>query len=100
VALQGGDVVLTSLRRRGEGWLEARIVNLAGAGRTALLRADIIEARGASLRGEPGNPLAVSDGSLRLELRPAEIRTIQLRRRESATRRPRMFDASAPRQSG
>jgi hypothetical protein len=51
------------------------------------------------LRGEPGDALPVTDGSLRLELRPAEIRTIQVRRRESALGRPDVLDASGPRQS-
>jgi hypothetical protein len=44
--------------------------------------------------------MAVSDGSLPLELRPAEIRTVQLRRRETATGRPRVLDAIGPRHQG
>jgi alpha-mannosidase len=100
LSLEGRDVVLTSLRRRDDGWLEARITNLAGVGRSALLRGGITEARVASLRGEPGGPLAVIDGSLALELRPAEIRTVQLRRREMVTGRPRVLDAIGPRHHG
>jgi mannosylglycerate hydrolase len=98
LALEGRDVVLSSLRRRDAGWLEARVVNLSNGGRAAALRGGITEAREASLRGEAGKPLAVDDETLRLELRAAEIRTVQLRRRETATRRPLVLDASGPRQ--
>jgi alpha-mannosidase len=96
--LDGRDVVLSSLRRRDETWLEARIVNLAPLPRRAVL-ADVLAARDASLRGEAGAPLAVEDGRVELELGPAEIRTIQLRRTETATGRPEVLDAAGPRQS-
>jgi alpha-mannosidase len=99
LAIDGEQVVLSSLRRRDAGWLEARIVNLAADSRTAVVRGELTDARDASLRGEPGDALPVTDGSLRLELRPAEIRTIQVRRRESALGRPDVLDASGPRQS-
>ena len=99
LAIDGEQVVLSSLRRRDAGWLEARIVNLAADSRTAVVRGGLTDARDASLRGEPGDALPVTDGSLRLELRPAEIRTIQVRRRESALGRPDVLDASGPRQS-
>jgi alpha-mannosidase len=100
LALDGDGVVLTSLRRRDAAWLEARIVNLAAESRTALLSGGLLEARTASLRGEPGEPLPVADGVLALELRPAEIRTLQLRRTESATARADVLDATGPRHSG
>jgi Glycosyl hydrolases family 38 N-terminal domain len=99
LALEGDAVVLTSLRRRDAEWLEARIVNLAPASRAATLRGGLTEAREASLRGEPGEGLALVNGVLELELRPAEIRTIQVRRRETATARPEVLDATGPRQS-
>ena len=99
LALDGRDVTLSSLRRRDDGWLEARIVNLATDARTAVLRGGLTDARDASLRGEPGEMLGVADGGVRLELRPAEIRTVQLRRRETALGRPDVLDASGPRQS-
>jgi mannosylglycerate hydrolase len=99
LALDGDQVALSSLRRRGDGWLEARIVNLAGDPRPAIVRGGITDAREATLRGEPGDVLPVADGSVRLELRPAEIRTVQLRRHETALGRPDVLDASGPRQS-
>jgi mannosylglycerate hydrolase len=80
VALEGTNVALTSLRRRATGWLEARLANLAAEPVTATLRGAVLEAREASLRGEPGPPLAVADGALALDLGPAEIRTVQVRR--------------------
>jgi hypothetical protein len=41
----------------------------------------------------------VADGRVTLELGPAEIRTIHLRRRETALGRPQVLDAAGPRQS-
>ncbi|MDQ2689569.1 MAG: alpha-mannosidase, partial [Chloroflexota bacterium] len=99
LALDGEQVVLSSLRRRDDGWLEARIVNLAPEARAARLSGGLTDARDASLRGEPGEPLVVTDGALALRLRPAEIRTIQLRRRETALGRATVLDASGPRQN-
>jgi glycosyl hydrolase family 38/alpha mannosidase-like protein len=99
LALDGDAVVLASLRRRDAEWLEARIVNLAPERRTANLRGGLLEARDASLRGEPGDRLALADGVLALDLRAAEIRTVQLRRRETASARPEVLDATGPRQS-
>ncbi|HJP71567.1 MAG TPA: alpha-mannosidase [Candidatus Limnocylindria bacterium] len=99
LSLEGDQVMLSSLRRRPDGWLEARVVNLAPDPRMAVVRGDLTHARDASLRGEPGESLAVSDGALHLDLRSAEIRTIQVRRRETAAGRPDVLDASGPRQS-
>jgi alpha-mannosidase len=99
LALAGDDVELTSLRRRDPDWLEARLVNLAGEARAATLAGGILEARRATLRGEPGETLEVGDGSLRLALGPAEIATVQLRRRETAAGRAEVLDAAGPRQS-
>ena len=98
--LEGRDIALSSLRRRDDGWLEARLVNLSTVRRSAALRGGIVEARGASLRGEAGDALSVDDGTLRLELRPAEIRTVQFRRRETATGRAMVLDATGPRRAG
>ncbi len=89
--LAGDAVTLTSLRRRDEGWLEARLVNLAADPRSVELSGGITDAREADLRGAPGAAVTVEpDGVLRLELGPSEIRTIQLRRREMARLRRRM----------
>jgi mannosylglycerate hydrolase len=98
--IEGDAVTLSSLRRRDEGWLEVRVVNLAVHPRSASLRGGIEAAREADLRGAPGAELAVgTDGEVRLELGPAEIRTIQVRRRESALPRADLLDAAGPRQS-
>jgi alpha-mannosidase len=99
LTIDGEQLVLSSLRRRDDGWLEARIVNLASVPRTATLRGGLTEARGATLRGEPGDLLEVTDGELRFDLRAAEIRTIQVRRRETAVGRADALDAFGPRQS-
>jgi alpha-mannosidase len=98
--LDGSDVVLTSLRRRDHEWLEARIVNLAPAPRRATVTGGLTAAREADLLGTSGSPLTLDpDGSLALDLGPAEIRTVQLRRRQAAAARPEMLDAAGPRQS-
>ena len=99
LAIDAEDVVLSSVRRRDDGWLEARLVNLAGDSRMAVMRGGLTDAREASLRGEPGDAMPVTNGSVRLELRPAEIRTVQFRRHETALGRPDVLDASGPRQS-
>ena len=98
LTLDGRDLELASLRRR-HGWIEARVVNLAGERRSAVVRGGITDAREATLRGEPGDPLQVDGDAVRLDLGPAEIRTIQLRRRETAAGRPEVLDATGPRQS-
>jgi alpha-mannosidase len=98
--IDASDVVLTSLRRRDAGWLEARIVNLAPEARGAALRGGLEEAREVDLRGTPGDPLALDDdGVLSLALGPAEIRTVGLKRRETASGRADVLDAIGPRQS-
>ncbi|MEP7082164.1 MAG: alpha-mannosidase [Chloroflexota bacterium] len=99
LALEGRDVAISSLRRRAGGWLEVRVVNLADRRVDARLRGAILEAREATLRGDPGDALEVTaEGSLRLELGPAEIGTVQVRRRESALGRADVLDAAGPRQ--
>ena len=98
--LGGADLALTSLRRRDDQWLEARIVNLAPAPRQGSLAGDLLAARDADLRGSPGTPRPLEpDGSVALDLAPAEIRTVQLRRRHVAVTRPAVLDAAGPRQS-
>jgi alpha-mannosidase len=99
LAIEGEQIDLSSLRRRGDGWLEARVVNLSAEARPAVLRGGLVEAREASLRGEPGAPLTVADGAVTLQLRPAEIRTVQLRRTETGSGRPDVLDAAGPRQN-
>jgi alpha-mannosidase len=98
LALEGRDLELASLRRR-DGWIEARVVNLADDHRSGVLQGGLTDAREASLRGEAGDPLPVDGGAVRLDLGPAEIRTIQLRRHETAAGRAEVLDAAGPRQS-
>jgi alpha-mannosidase len=79
--ITGGDVSLTSLRRR-DGWLELRLVRLApDAGRATIgLPSGIAEARQCDLLGRPGGSLPVAgDGSVALELGAWQIATLQLR---------------------
>ncbi|CAN5265893.1 alpha-mannosidase [soil metagenome] len=98
LTLSGDDVVLSSLRRRDDGWFEVRVVNLAAGARSAILTGNLTDAREASLRGEPGSALTVRDGSLALELEPAEIRTVQFQRQEPSLGRASMLDAGGSRQ--
>ena len=98
--LAGDNVILSSLRRRDAEWLEARIVNLSADRRRAVLSGGLETAREATLRGEPGSALPTeADGSLVLELGPAEIRTVQVRRRETALGRADVLDAAGRRQT-
>ena len=98
-ALESDAVELSALRRR-DGWVEARVVNLTSESRTAVLRGGIVDARDASLRGQPGAAIEVTEGAVRLDLGPAEVRTVQVRRRETAAGRAEMLDATGPRQNG
>jgi mannosylglycerate hydrolase len=97
LALDGDGVTMSSLRRRADGWLELRVVNLRDEPRRATVKGGIREAREASLRGEPGEPIELDGERLVLELGPAEIRTVQLRRRETAAGRAELLDAAGPR---
>jgi mannosylglycerate hydrolase len=80
VALHGDGVVLSALRRRDGGWLEARVVAERSTPVRARLSGAIAEAREADLLGRPGSPVPVADGGVDLDLGPWEIRTVQLRR--------------------
>lgn len=98
VESDGDAVDLSSVRRRDDGWIEVRVVNLAPEPRRAVVRGALTAAREASLLGEPGASIAVGDGAVILELGAAEIRTIQVRRDESGLGRADVLDAAGPRQ--
>ena len=98
--LAGSNVAISSLRRRADGWLEIRAVNLGDGPVRARIKGTILEAREATLRGEPGEALEVADGSVALDLGPAEIRTLQVRRRETARGQADVLDVAGPRQGG
>ncbi len=97
--LGGDEVELASLRRRDDEWTEARIVNLATQPRTASLTGAIEQARRVTLRGEPLDDLPVASGAATIELGPAEIATVEVRRRDSAVGRADILDTAGPRQS-
>ncbi len=78
--LEGRDVVLTALRRRGDR-LELRIVAETAGTTEAVIRGAFDAAWDADLLGRPMGALAVEPGRLRVALGPWEIRTIQLERR-------------------
>jgi alpha-mannosidase len=78
LAIEGDGVVLSSLRRRGE-MLEARLVAERPSSVRVAIRGAIDAAQAVDLLGRLGEPLAVSEGVLELELGPWEIRTVQLR---------------------
>lgn len=81
LSITGPGVAMTSLRPRGDGWAEARMVAETPAPTTAVLRGAFTEATRADLRGRPGVPLDVHDGTAVLALRPWEIATVRLRMR-------------------
>ncbi len=100
LSFEGDAIVLSSLRRRPDGWLEARLVNLAAEPRRARLGPNIEAAREANLFGAPGADLDLeAGGTVSLDLGPAEIRTIQLRRHETALTGVDLLDAGGPRQN-
>ncbi|MFB4309647.1 alpha-mannosidase [Actinomadura sp. GTD37] len=78
LAITGDGVVMTSLRAR-DGWTEARMAAQCAEPATAVLRGDFTEAVRVDLRGRPGIPLDVHDGTAALALRPWEIATVRLR---------------------
>ncbi len=77
--IEGRGVQLSSLRER-DGWLELRLVLLHPAPTSVTIGGGWAEARGCDLLGREPSPLAVRDGSVRLDLAPFEIATLQLRR--------------------
>ncbi|GAA2139976.1 glycoside hydrolase family 38 N-terminal domain-containing protein [Actinomadura napierensis] len=79
LSITGPGVATTSLRPRGDGWIEARMVAQSTEPTTAVLRGPFTEATRADLRGRPGLPLDVHDGTTTLALRPWEIATVRLR---------------------
>ncbi|TDB85608.1 alpha-mannosidase [Actinomadura sp. KC216] len=78
VAISGDGVVMTSLRSR-DGWIETRVVAQSDEPTTAVLRGPFTEATRVDLRGRPGLPIDVHDGTVTLALRPWEIATLRLR---------------------
>ncbi|TDB93227.1 glycoside hydrolase family 38 C-terminal domain-containing protein [Actinomadura sp. 7K534] len=78
IAITGDGVAMTSLRAR-DGWIETRVVALRDEPATAVLRGPFTEAARADLRGRPGEPLDVQDGTVSLALRPWEIATVRLK---------------------
>ncbi|MEW9555210.1 glycoside hydrolase family 38 C-terminal domain-containing protein [Nonomuraea sp. NPDC050783] len=79
LSVTGDGVAMTSLRVRDD-WHELRVVALTPDAAEAVVSGGLAEARHADLRGRPGAPLPVTDGSARLPLRPWEIATIQFRK--------------------
>jgi alpha-mannosidase len=78
VAITGDGVVMTSFRAR-DGWIETWMVTQCTEPTTAVLRGDFTEGTRVDLRGRPGIPLDVHDGTATLALRPWEIATVRLR---------------------
>jgi len=81
LSVGGEGVVLSSLRRRGD-WLELRLVCQHPEAVSATVGGGLAATRAADLLGRPGSVLPVAGGVLRLELRPWELRTVQLQREE------------------
>jgi mannosylglycerate hydrolase len=79
LSVEGEGIVLSALYRRDD-WLELRLVNQHSEPRPAVVGDAIRQAREADLLGRPGGSLPVDGGTLRLDLGPAEIRTVQLKR--------------------
>jgi alpha-mannosidase len=98
LAVEGDAIDLSALRRREDGWLELRIVNLAAEPRRATVRGSLTEARGASILGEAGEALSIDEGALVLDLAAAEIRTVHVRRTEAGLGHVDLLDAAGSRQ--
>lgn len=79
LTIEGAGVVLSALRR-GDGWLELRLVLESPEPGVARIRGAFTQARRADLLGRPLEPIAVRDGSIALALAPFEIATCHLRR--------------------
>ncbi|MEV4286407.1 glycoside hydrolase family 38 C-terminal domain-containing protein [Nonomuraea bangladeshensis] len=79
LSVTGEGVTMTSLRMRDD-WHELRVVALTPDATEAVVAGGLTEARHADLRGRPGDALPVTDGTLRLPLKPWEIATIQFRK--------------------
>ncbi|MCK2221490.1 alpha-mannosidase [Actinomadura sp. ATCC 31491] len=79
LSVTGDGVTMTSLRMRDD-WHELRVVALTPDPTEAVITGDLAEARHADLRGRPGDPVPVQDGTVRLPLKPWEIATIQFRK--------------------
>ncbi len=75
--VRGRGIALASLRRRA-GWLELRLVCEHPEAQTVVVEGDLRRARAVDLLGRPGAELPVRVGTLRLDLAPWEIRTVQL----------------------
>jgi alpha-mannosidase len=75
--LEGNGVVLSALRRSGER-LELRVACEQPRARTAVVSGGFVDAREVDLLGRPLELLPLESGSLRLELAPWQIRTVQL----------------------
>jgi len=76
--LTGTGIVLSALRRRDD-WLELRLVAEHPEATEAIIDGAFTAAREVDLLGRPISDLTVAAGTLRLPVRPWEIRTIQLR---------------------
>ncbi|MGI5487508.1 glycoside hydrolase family 38 C-terminal domain-containing protein [Microtetraspora malaysiensis] len=77
IAVSGEGVVMAALRER-NGLLEIRLVAEHPTATEAVIRGDFTTARLADALGSPTAPLAVSEGVVRLPLRPFEIATVHL----------------------
>jgi mannosylglycerate hydrolase len=77
LAVSGDGVVLSSLRRRDEAWLELRVVAMTDAPTVARI-GHVSVARRADLLGNAGTELSVVDGWVDVPLRPWEIATVQV----------------------
>ena len=78
LSVEGPGVVLSALRRRGDG-MELRLVAEHPAATEAIVRGDFREARAVDLLGREGASLACSESLLRLPLGAWEIATVRLR---------------------
>jgi mannosylglycerate hydrolase len=74
----GDGVVMSSLRRR-DGWFELRLAAEHPDATVATVTGPFDAARRADLLGRPGDDLPVAGRTLRLDLAPWEIATVQLR---------------------
>lgn len=91
IAVEGEDVHVSSVRRAGE-WVEIRVVAMCDRGAAARIRGSFARMRTVDLLGYPldgATPEGVEvSGTLKIHLRPWEIRTIQVRSRAATSSHP------------
>lgn len=82
IEVSAPNVVVSSLKPTRDGGIALRVYEAAGrpaAGTTIKLHADVVEAKEADLLESPKADSAVADGTIRIDLKPYQIKTLVLK---------------------